>query len=82
MVSRDVGLGVFHNIPKLEIEKKKKQIVKRFKEYGLSITIQRNSISVDFLDVTFDLYNNLFKPYRKTNNKPTNKQSNHPIKVL
>ena len=39
---RDDGLGVFHNIPKPEIERQKKQIAKRFKECGLSITIQCN----------------------------------------
>ena len=41
-------------------------------------------ISSDFLDVIFDLYNNLYKPYRKPNNKPiyTNKQSSHPPSVL
>ena len=39
---------------------------------------------MDFLDVTFDLYNSLYKPYRKPYNKPiyTNKQSNHPPNVL
>ena len=40
---------------KSEIERLKKQIVKIFKDYGLSITIQCNLKSVDFLDVTFDL---------------------------
>ena len=80
---RDDGLGVFHNIPKPEIERKKKQIVNRFKECGLSITIQCNLKSVDFLDVNFDLYNNLYKPYRKPNNKPiyVNKHLNHPPNV-
>ena len=36
--------------------------------------------SLDFLDVTFELYNNLYKPYRKPINKPSciNKQANHP----
>ena len=81
---RDDGLGVFHDISKPEIETKKKQIVKRFKECGLSITIQYNLKSVDFLDVTFDLHNNLYKSYRKPNNKPIyiNKHSNHPPNVL
>ena len=37
---RDDGLGIFQNIPKTEIEKKKKQIVKVFKDCGLSITIK------------------------------------------
>ena len=54
---RDDGLRVFHNIPNPEIKRKKKQIVKRFKECGSSITIQCNLKCVEFLDVTFDLYN-------------------------
>ena len=39
---------------------------------------------MDFLDVIFDLYNNLYKPCRKANNKPIymNKQSNHLPNVL
>ena len=46
----------------------------------MKITIQCNLKKVDFLDVTFDLDNNLFKPFRKENNNPTykNKHSNHP----
>ena len=77
---RDDSLRCFHNIPKSEIERQKKQMVKRFKEWGLTITIQCNLQSVEFLDVTFDLYNNLYKPYKKSKNKPiyVNKQSNHP----
>ena len=37
---RDDRLGIFQNIPKTEIERKKKQIVKVFKDCGLSITIK------------------------------------------
>ena len=39
---------------------------------------------MDFLDITFDLCNSLYKPYKKPNNKPIyiNKQSNHPPNVL
>ena len=59
---RDNGLVIFENIPKFEIERKQKQIVKVFKECGLSITIKCNSKSVDFLDVTFDLVNEIYKP--------------------
>ena len=77
---RDDGLGVSPNISKPEIKRKKKQIVTIFKECGLSITTQCNFKLVDFLEVTFDLYNSLYKPYRKPNNKKIyiNKQSNHP----
>ena len=80
----DDGLGIFQNISKTEIERKKKQIVKVFKECGLSITIKCNSKSVGFLDVTFDLVNKICKLYRKPNNKPLyiNKHSNHPPNIL
>ena len=37
-----------------------------------------------FLDIIFDLQNNVYKPYRKTNDKPTyiNRNSNHPPSIL
>ena len=63
----DDGFGVFPKMSKPEIERKKKQTVKIFKECGLSITIQYNLKWVDFLDVTFDLHNSSCKPYRKPN---------------
>ena len=77
-------MGIFQNIPKTEIERKKKQIVKVFKDCGLSITIKCNLKSEDFLDITFDLLNEIYKPYRKPNNKPLyiNKHSNHPPNIL
>ena len=76
-------LVVFHNVSKLEIEREIQQIVKRLKECELSITIQCNLKMVDFSEVTFDLYN-LYKPYRKPNNKPIylNKQFSYPPNVL
>ena len=81
---RDDGLGIFQNIPKTEIERKKKQIVKVFKDCGFSITIKCNLKSTDFLDVTFDLVSDICKPYRKPSNKPLyiNKHFNHPPNIL
>ena len=81
---RDDGLGIFQNIPKTEIERKKKQIVKVFKDCGLSITIKCNLKSVDVPVVTFDLVNHIHKPHSKPNNKPLyiNKHSNHPPNIL
>ena len=81
---RDDGLGICQNMSKTEVERLKKKIVKIFKESGLSITIECNLKSVDFLDVTFDLVNNTYKPYPKLSNEPQyiNKQSNHPPNVL
>ena len=39
---------------------------------------------IDSLDVTFDLDNNVYKPFRKEYNKPIyiNKHSNHPLSIL
>ena len=74
------GLGICQNMSKTEIERMKKAIVKIFKDSSLSITIECNLKSVDFLDVTFDLKNNTYKPYRKPDNKPqyiTNTQTIH-----
>ena len=50
----------------------------------MSITIQCNLKTIDFLDVTFDLNNNVHKPFRKENNKPIyiNKHFNHPPSIL
>ena len=81
----DDGLGIFYNISRPEIERKWKAIVKVFKGCGLSITIHCNLLkTVDFLDVTFDLDNNVYKPFRQENNKPVyiNKHSNHPPSIL
>ena len=50
----------------------------------MSITIEWNLKIVHFLDVTFDLDNNVYKPFRKENNKPiyVNKHSNDPSSIL
>ena len=63
---------------------KKKAIVQVFKGCGLSITIQCNLKKENFLDVTFYLDNNVYKPFRKENNKPIyiNKHSNHQPSIL
>ena len=77
----DDGLGVFKNISRPETERKKKAIVKAI---GLSIVVDTNQKTVDFLDVTFDLDKNICKPYQKPNNSPIyiNKNSNHPPNIL
>ena len=71
----DDGVGIFRKISKPMIERKKNLNVKTFKQCGLTIIIERNLKSVNFLDLTFDLQNNVYKPYRKEN---INENSNHP----
>ena len=81
---RDNRLGIFQNIPKTGIERKKKQTVKMFKDCGLHITTKCNLKSADFLDIPFEYVNNIYKLYRKPGNKPLyiNKYSNHPSNIL
>ena len=61
----------------------KKEIIELFHENGLKITIDTGLKCVDFLDVTLDLYNKSFRPFRKPNDEPlyVNKNSNHPNTV-
>ena len=80
---RDDGLRVLRNFPGPETERLRKNI-KIFKDYGLSITSKTNLKIVDYLDVTFDLQNNSYKPHRKPNNLPVyiHKHSNRPPTIL
>ena len=47
---------------------------------GLRITVEANKKTINFLDITFDLTSNSYKPFMKPNNKLlyVNCQSNHP----
>ena len=76
---RDVGLGILRNTYEPEADRKRKNIIKIFKECGLSITCEVNKEIVDILDVRFNLNDQTYEPYRKPNNEPVyiNKQSNH-----
>jgi hypothetical protein len=49
-------------------EKMRQSIIKVFSEHGFGIFI--NLKRVDFLDITLDLENDTFKPYRKPGDKP------------
>ena len=59
-------------------------MLRPLKQYGLATTIQRDLKTVSFLDITYDLQNNVYKPCRKANKKPVykNKNSNHPASIL
>ena len=80
---RDEGLATFSLSPK-QVETIKQEISKTFQHNGLKITIQANKKSIDFLDITLDLKNNLYKPYQKQNNilLYINKHSNHPPAII
>ena len=48
---RDDGLGILRNTSGPKADRKPKNIIKIFKECGLSITCEVNKKIVDFLDV-------------------------------
>ena len=80
---RDDGLAVCNKTPR-QVEQIKKQICKIFSDNKLKITIQANMKSVDFLDITMDLRNGIYKPYMKPNNTPlyVHSKSNHPPNII
>ena len=65
---RGDGLGALGDLSGPETERLRKNIVTIFKNCGLSITSKTNLKMVDSLDVTIDLQNNSYKPYRKPDN--------------
>ena len=78
------ALGVFKSHSGPENERKRKEIIRAFNTYNFSITIETNITIVNFLDTTFDLITDIYRPYRKPNDTPVyiNKNSNHPPTVL
>ena len=81
---RDDGLAVIENANGPKMDRTRKSIIKIFQEEGLSITIETNLLATDFLDVSFDLRNSKYCPYRKPNSKPLyiNSKSNHPSTII
>ena len=81
---RDDGLIVVRNKNGPESEKIRKNIIKTFKDIGFQIEILTMLKIVDFLDVTFNLSENSYKPYKKPNDKLLyiNTESNHPPEIL
>ena len=43
----------------------RKNIIKIFKDIGFAIDVETNLKIVDFLDITFNLNNGTYKPYKK-----------------
>ena len=75
---RDDGSAKVRNLCGPEIERKRKAIIKLFKECGLNITIKTNLKIDNFLDVEMNLDTGTYRPYRKPDNIPVciNRKSN------
>ena len=81
---RDDGLAIHRRLPGPEIDRTRKNLIDLFKGIGLDIDIQIDMQSVNFLDVSLDLPNGRYGPYRKPNDRPlyVHRESSHPPTVL
>ena len=64
---RDDGLAIFKSMSGPKMERIKKDIIATFKKHNLKIVIESNMKIVNFLDVTLNLSDGSFSPYRKPN---------------
>ena len=81
---RDDGLSYVRSESGRILDRKRKDIHKLFNEEGLSVTVEHNLTVTDFLDVTFDLSNGKYSPFRKPDSKPlyVHSKSNHPPSII
>ena len=80
---RDDGLAALRTTSGRLADKARKELTTIFESFGLRITAQTNIKCVNFLDLTLDLSNGKYKPYRKPNDEPLyiNRLSNHPPSI-
>ena len=72
---------LLRNTSKQKTDRIQKDIIEIFKNAGFKIKIKTNLIIVDFLDVTFNLLDETYKPYKKPNDQLlyVNTSSNHRL---
>ena len=81
---RDNGLALFKNINGHGADKIPKEFHQLFKENGLSLEIECNLKTVNYIDITLDLNTGTYKPYRKPNDETLSiyVKSDHPANIL
>ena len=77
-------LFILRNVNGQQIDCTRKNVIKIFKDVGFGIDIETNLKVVDFLDITFNLNNGIYKPYKKPNDRLLyiNKSSNYPPQLI
>ena len=77
---RDEGLLILRNVNGQQIDRIRKNIIKIFKDIGFAIDVETNLKIVDLLDITLNLNNGTYRPYKKPNDLLSyiKKSSNHP----
>ena len=81
---RDDGVGAMTITPKPEQVRTEKKLKAAFKKhFGLTITCDTGLNTINSLDVTFNMKNETYAPYRKPNDVPLyiHRESNHPPHV-
>ena len=63
------GLVVLNSTSAILTDKARKDLIKISDDHGLKITVKSNFKTVNFLDITFNLSNGKFQPYRKPNDE-------------
>ena len=76
-----IGLILMRNENGQKRDRIRKEVIKIFKEIGFEIEIKTNLKVVDFLNITFNLSSDIFKPYRKPSNNFST-SSNHPLQII
>ena len=66
---RDDGLALLRNLNEQQIDKVTKNIIGAFKDIGFSLEIETNLKEVDFRDVSLNLQNRTYRPYKKPNDR-------------
>ena len=81
---RDDGLALIQTKSGRLSDKARKDFIQTFNDFGLKITAQANQQLTNFLDLTLNLTDSTYKPYRKPNDKPLfiNRSSNHPPSII
>ena len=80
----DDRLAVIKSTSGITADQTRKDITKIFSNLGLKITISCNLNVTNFLDMTLNLSNGKYYPYRKPNDRPVyiHKDSNHPPSII
>ena len=83
-IYRDDGLALLRNLNEQETDKVRKNIIRVFKNIGFSLEIETNLKEIDFLDVSLNLRNGTYRPYKRPNDRVLYIQSlsNHPPNVI
>ena len=63
---RDVGFALFKNINGHQADKIRKEFYQLLKENGLSLKIECNLKTVNYLDITLEVNTGIYKTYRNT----------------